>query len=258
MLFLLHCHLECLSVCGQYRPNRAPNPESADVVLTVPVECVRDLSDPRALLRLWTDIIACDVKLTGLPVKRRFPERICADVQLCVGYMHAGYPIMIPLHSAPHLVNEKTIRTFKVDDVWGLFHEMGHNYQNYDWTFDGAVEVTVNFFSLYCLEKICGRSIRDNHKIGGERFKKRVEAWYAAGKPFKQWKSDPFLALDFFARLIEKYGWESFEKLFAEYRTLSPEERPKTDLDKRRQWCTRLSRIVGEDLTEEFRFMLVQ
>ena len=29
LLFLLHCHLECLSVCGQYRPNRAPNPESA-------------------------------------------------------------------------------------------------------------------------------------------------------------------------------------------------------------------------------------
>jgi hypothetical protein len=35
LLFLLHCHLECLSVCGQYRPNRAPNPESA-VGLTGP------------------------------------------------------------------------------------------------------------------------------------------------------------------------------------------------------------------------------
>ena len=45
-------------------------------------------------------------------------------------------------------------------------------------------------------------------------------------------------------------------KLFAEYARLPPEERPKTDLEKRQQWCTRLSRIVGEDLTPEFQFLL--
>jgi hypothetical protein len=135
---------------------------------------------------------------------------------------------------------------------------MGHNHQNYDWTFDGTGEVTVNFFSLYNMEKICGRGIRDNGKIGGEGFKRRVEAWNAAGRPYDKWKADPFLALDFFARLIEKYGWETFVKLFAEYRALPQSERPKTDLEKREQWCRRLSRIVGEDLTDEFRFMGVK
>lgn len=243
----------------QLRERRAPMAEleNADIVLTVPFENVRDLADPRPLLETWSEILACDAKLTGIPKKRQSPERICADIQLCAGYMHAGYPIMIPLHSARHLVNNRTIRTAAVDDVWGLFHEMGHNHQNYDWTFHGTGEVTVNFFSLYCFEKISGRkNVRDNHKIGGEKFKKHVEAWYAKGKPFDQWKSDPFLALDFFARLIEKYGWESFEKLFAEYRALPKSERPKTDLEKRQQWCRRYSKIVGEDLTEEFRFML--
>ena len=77
-----------------------------------------------------------------------------------------------------------------------------------------------------------------------------------AGRPADAWFADPFLALDLFARLADKYGWEAFEKLFAEYASLSPEERPKTDLEKRQQWCSRLSRIVGEDLTPEFQFLL--
>ena len=34
--------------------------------------------------------------------------------------------------------------------------------------------------------------------------------------------------------------------------------REKSDLEKREQWCRRLSRIVGEDLTDEFRFMGVK
>jgi Skp family chaperone for outer membrane proteins len=59
-----------------------------------------------------------------------------------------------------------------------------------------------------------------------------------------------------FVELQQKYGWEAFEKLFAEYRALPDSERPKTDLEKRRQWCERLSRIVGKDLTEDFSFML--
>ncbi len=245
---------------AQLRENRAPmvELESECLVITVPYESVQNLADPRPLLQVWREIMANDAKLTGIPVKRASPERICADVQLCAGYMHAGYPIMMPTSCLRNLLSEPTIRSGAVDDVWGFFHEMGHNHQNYDWTFDGTGEVTVNFFSLYNMEKICGRGIRDNGKIGGEGFKRRVEAWNAAGRPYDKWKADPFLALDFFARLIEKYGWETFVKLFAEYRALPQSERPKTDLEKREQWCRRLSRIVGEDLTDEFRFMGVK
>ena len=245
---------------AQLRERRAPmvELESECLVITVPYASVQNLADPRPLLQVWREIMANDAKLTGIPVKRASPERICADVQLCAGYMHAGYPIMMPTSCLRNLLSEPTIRAGAVDDVWGFFHEMGHNHQNDDWTFNGTTEVTVNFFSLYNMQKICGRGIRDNWKIGGEGFKRRVEEWRAAGRPYDKWRADPFLALDFFARLIEKYGWESFERLFAEYRALSPAERPKNDLEKREQWCRRLSRIVGEDLSEEFRFMGVK
>ena len=241
----------------QLKENPAPMAEleSDRLVITVPTAFVKGLADPRPLLKVWREIMDNDARLTGIPAKRASPERMCVDPQLCCGYMHAGYPIMIPSGSARHLLNEKTIRAGKEDDVWGFFHEMGHNHQNGDWTFNGTGEVTVNFFTLYNMERICGKGIWENTKIGGEGMKRRVKEWNDKGRSFEAWKGDAFLALHFFASLIDKYGWESFEKLFAEYRRLPQSERPKDDLDKRRQWCRRLSKIVGEDLTKEFEFM---
>ncbi len=238
------------------RRSRAPfvELESDHVVISVPTKYVQNLADPAPLLAVWREIIDNDARLTGRPLKRRYPERIVGDVQLCAGYMHAGYPIMVPTSALRHLLSERVIRAGEQDDVWGFFHEMGHNHQNADWTFNGTGEVTVNFFTLYNFEKICGKTIRET-KMGNAGLAQRVAAWNAAGRPLDQWKADPFLALDFFAKLIEKYGWPTFEKLFAEYRALAPNERPKTDLEKRIQWCRRLSRLVGEDLSAEFRFL---
>ncbi|MBO7684305.1 MAG: M60 family metallopeptidase [Kiritimatiellae bacterium] len=230
--------------------------ESDAIALTVPADVARAAGDPSGVLALWRRILELDAELSGRKAPRTSPERMCFDVQLCCGYMHSGYPIMLPSHSIRHLLNADTIRRGDVDDVWGFFHEMGHNHQNYDWTFDGTGEVTVNFFSLYNMEKICGKKPRETAKMGNARLRERVAKWKAAGRPFDEWKRDPFLALDFFVELQAKYGWDAFRKFFAEYVSLPQSERPKTDLDKRRQWCERFSRIVGEDLSEEFSFML--
>ena len=230
--------------------------ENDVIALTVPLSDARKVANPQEVLSILRQVLANDAWLTGIPVKRVRPERMCADVQLCVGYMHSGYPIMLPMHTIKYLLNADTLRKGDVDEVWGFFHEIGHNHQNYDWTFDGTVEVTVNFFSLYNMEKICGKKARETEKMGNAGLLRSVERWKAAGRPFDQWKDDPFLALNFFVELQQKYGWDAFQKMFAEYRKLPQSERPKTDLDKRRQWCERFSRIVGEDLTSEFEFML--
>ncbi len=225
--------------------------ESDQIVFTVPSSCIRELDAPQPLLDLWKETLEVDAELTALPLPRRHAERICADVQLCMGYMHSGYPIMIPWHSAKHLVNVQTLRAGREDDVWGFFHEMGHNHQNYDWTFDGTTEVTVNFFTLACMERICGRKPRQT-KMGSADVQQAYARWEKAGHPYDMWKGDPFLALEFFVRLRERYGWEPFKKMFAEYRKLTPAERPKNDYEKRQQWARRFSRIVGEDLCEQF------
>lgn len=242
---------------AQLRGSPAPfvEIESDHIVLTVPYEDAKNLADPRPLLQVWREIMDNAARLAAGPAVRTSPERICADVQLCVGYMHSGYPIMMPTSCMKYLLSEPNIRAGEPDEVWGFFHEMGHNHQCPDWTFAGTTEVTVNFFTLYNMLKICGRTTRQT-KMGNPALLRKVEEWNAAGRPADAWFADPFLALDLFARLADKYGWEAFEKLFAEYASLSPEERPKTDLEKRQQWCSRLSRIVGEDLTPEFQFLL--
>ena len=242
---------------AQLRNSPAPfvEMENDHIIITVPRSTVKNLADPRPLLQVWREIMDNDARLAGIPIVRPSPERICLDVQLCVGYMHAGYPIMMPVGSGGRLVSEPTIRAGEEDDVWGFFHEMGHNHQHGDWTFSGTTEITVNFFTLYNMLKICGRPA-NRTKLGNPAVKRSFDGWNAAGRPADKWFADPFLALYFFSRFADKYGWEAFEKLFAEYRALPQSERPKTDLEKRQQWCRRLSRIVGEDLTEEFKFLL--
>ena len=114
--------------------------------------------------------------------------------------------------------------------------------------------MTVNFFTLYCMENICGVKPRET-RMGHPNIQRKYEVWLAEGHPYEKWKSDPFLALEFFVRLYDRYGWEPFEKMFAEYRTLPPDARPKNDYEKRQQWAQRFSRIVGEDLCEQFNML---
>ena len=228
--------------------------ENGKVAFAVPSSFIRELDDPLPLLKVWSEILDLDATLAARTTARASAERFCVDVQLCAGFMHAGYPIMIPIGSARHLMNARTIRLGREENVWGFFHEMGHNHQNDDWTFDGAGEVTVNFFTLYCMEKICGLKPRQT-RMGEAWVKRAYERWEAEGHPYAKWKSDPYMALEFFVRLYDRFGWEPFEKLFAEYRTLPPAERPKNDYEKRKQWVSRFSRLTGEDLYPLFNLL---
>ena len=62
------------------------------------------------------------------------------------------------------------------------------------------------------------------------------------------WKRSPFLALIPYYELKQAFGWDAYKRVFAEYRDLRPDERPRTDDAKRDQWLIRMSRTVGHDL----------
>jgi hypothetical protein len=51
-----------------------------------------------------------------------------------------------------------------------------------------------------------------------------------------------------YVELIEEFGWQAFRDVFAEYRSLSPNERPRSDDEKRDQWMCRFSKRVGKNL----------
>jgi hypothetical protein len=158
--------------------------------------------------------------------------------------MHAGYPIMTHLDATERFVDFGRLST-KGD--WGMFHELGHNHQRREWTFDGAVEVTCNLFSLYLQDRLC--SDPEFHRAFRPEIVRREELRYvAAGRRFDVWKQRPFTALIMYRQLQEGFGWDAFKRVFAEYRALPEAERPRTDAERRDQWMVRFSRSVGRNL----------
>jgi hypothetical protein len=223
--------------------------EGQHLIHSLPRGALAKVTDPAAVATFWDSVWEAHVALGGRPfvdgVKR--PERIVADIQISAGYMHSGYPIMTHLESAHHAVD---VETLAKEGNWGHFHELGHNAQRPDWTFGGTTEVTCNLFTLYAMEKVCGIPTGEHPRaIDGLA---KAEAYLADGGDFTRWKREPFLALAMYVQLQQEFGWELFEEVFREYLTLTKNERPKGDAAKRDQWCVRLSRHVGRDLSPFF------
>lgn len=220
------------------------------LIITIPSKDVRNFDDPKALMDFWDGIMDHYARFLGKGLKRRRTERFVSDVQISAGYMHSGYPLMVGLDITSTIIDVERVTANGHSGVWGLFHEIGHNHQNRDWTFRGTTEVTVNLFSLYIMDKVCGLGLGGHGAITAEARAKNIKNYFAGeGEPdFGKWKSSPFLGLIMYIEMIEEFGWEPFQKVFAEYRTISEDARPKTDDDKRDQWMVRFSKTVGRDL----------
>lgn len=213
------------------------------IIITVPSTSVRALDDPKTLMETWNRVLDACAELACRPLQRTRPERIVPDLQISVGYMHAGYPVMTWADQYTKLVDTQVL----LKGSWGLFHELGHNHQSRDWTFGGTGEVTVNLFTLYVFDKVCRVPVSES-RITKKRIQDRVREYLNGGAPFEKWKSDPFLALVMYAQLQQAFGWEAYRKVFTEYRNLDEKDRPTTDAEKRDQWLVRFSRVVGRDM----------
>ena len=218
--------------------------EGRNMVVTTDAREVRELDDPRAVAETWDTVLDLNAELAEWSSPRTSPERFVVDRQISVGYMHDGYPLMAHLDQKANLVDAAHLRA----GHWGVFHEVGHNHQSRDWTFDGTLEVTVNLFTLYVYEFLCGIPVAE-HERGSPVFRTEQMARYDFDQPdFEQWKRDPFLALVMYEQLQQEFGWEAFRRVFAEYRDLANADRPRSDDDKRDQWLVRFSRTVGRNL----------
>ncbi len=200
------------------KARNAPGPwadlETKKIAITVPSSAIRSLDDPDALMQFWDKISDAHATLATIPLDRERPERYVADIEISAGYMHSGYPIMTHLDAAAQMTSLEKLRA----GSWGLLHELGHNHQSGDWTFDGTVEVTCNLFALHAIDTIC--TPEPGHR-GHEAVDKPpdVKAYIKRGAKFEEWKKEPFLALQMYIELQKEFGWETFKKVFAEYRT---------------------------------------
>jgi hypothetical protein len=231
----------------------APGPwaelASSRVIISLPSQAIRDLDDPEKLMQTWDQIVDACAELAGRPAQRERPERIVTDQQISVGYMHSGYPIMTLMDQIDDFPSQEKL----LKGNWGIFHELGHNHQSGDWTFEGATEVTVNWFTLYVYEKVCGIPVKQHPRVSGAARAKTLAKHSFNPMDFEQWKSDPFLALTMYVQLQEAFGWETYRKVIAEYRALPESERPRNDQEKHDQWAVRFSRATGKNLGPFFK-----
>ena len=230
------------------RSTGAPWSEFASkrIIVSVPTEIARRVRDPQKLMEAWDEVLRFEDELGMISKEGVRPERIVCDQQISAGYMHSGYPVMTWMDQAENLASDRNVAK---DGNWGFYHEFGHNHQRGDWTFDGTGEVTCNLFSLYVFDKLCGIP-PEKHDRGNKEFREaRMRDYFAFNRGnFSQWKSKPFIALVPYIQLQQEFGWETYQKVFAEYEALDASERPKTDDAKRDQWMVRFSKATGRNL----------
>ena len=114
--------------------------EGKYLTVSLPSENIRQLDAPEAVCRFWDEVQEANAKLAALPEPGR--ERFVLDRQISAGYLHSGYPVMAHLDQRSTVADPEALKKGN----WGFFHELGHNHQRPDWTFDGTGEVTCNLF----------------------------------------------------------------------------------------------------------------
>lgn len=216
------------------------------IILTVHAKDLRKLDHPDKILEQWRKIVDCYSDLAGIPFERKCPERFVPDHQIGGGWLHSGYPMMaqdLDRWSGRLVADEFVFKTGE----WGFFHELGHNHQEPEWTFEGTGEVTCNVFGMYVFDTLFNGS-RPHDEVQPPVRDRKEKEYVAAGRPFDKWKGDPFLALIMYEQMVQEFGWEPFKKVFREYRALPQAERPKTEIEKHDQWMVRMSKACGKNL----------
>ncbi|XP_053320577.1 TRPM8 channel-associated factor homolog [Spea bombifrons] len=218
-----------------------------NLILTVPSDSIRSLDDPEALMSMWDKIMKAVAELAMTPLKFLRPERIVADVQISIGFMHSGYPIMCHFESAKGMVDLQSIQK---SGVWGSAHELGHNQQKGYWEFPPhTTEATCNLWSVYVHETVLGIPRDQAHNsLQPKSRDERIKAYLKNGAILDQWSV--WTALETYLQLQEGFGWDPFKSVFSEYQTFS--NVPKDKNEKMNLWVETFSKAVDKNLVPFF------
>ncbi len=221
------------------------------VILCCPTANAQHVTNPTELMKFWTRVVDAQDEISNQSKDRKRPERYVCDVQISAGYMHSGYPIMVPVSAADEMI---TFNKTKAPG-WGYYHELGHNHQRGEFTFEGTGEVTNNVLGMYVIEYVLGHDPLTGHgAIAPKKLEEHVAAIKKSGNKFALWKSDPFLALTTYIQLVQGFGWESWRAYLHSFADPSFGPAPKSDDEKRDQFLVRYSKITKKNLGDFFEF----
>lgn len=215
------------------------------MIVSVPTEVARLVKNPTELMTFWKKQVEAQDDISNQTAERKRPERMVADVQISAGFMHSGYPIMLHLPEAVEMVTFNRIKF----PGWGFHHEVGHNHQRGDFTFDGTGEVTNNVLAMYVYHEVLKKDWLIGHSnISEEARKEHIQKIKSARDKWQLWKSDPFVALTTYIQLVQAFGWESWRKYLYSFADPSFGPAPANDDAKRDQFLVRYSKITNKNL----------
>lgn len=215
------------------------------MIVSVPTAVARTVNNPTELMTFWKKQVEAQDDISNQSAERKRPERMVADVQISAGFMHSGYPIMLHLPEASEMVTFNRIKF----PGWGFHHEVGHNHQRREFTFDGTGEVTNNVLAMYVYHAVLGKNWLIGHpQISEEARKEHVHKIKHAGDKWKVWSSEPFVALTTYIQLVQAFGWESWRQYLHSFADASYGPPPADDDAARDQFLVRYSKIAKKNL----------
>lgn len=151
---------------------------------------------------------------------------------------------------------------------WGLFHEIGHSYQNPFYTWDNMSEVTVNIYSDYVQSHLDGNNSpydaimspnnkNNNYRAKVARYFANIEndpLWTIEAEIAEYPKDYHFAALGLYVTLPRTFGYDFYPELNKLYRATPTADLPNTSDEKKQFFIIMASKVANRDLTPYFDF----
>jgi hypothetical protein len=215
--------------------------------ISVPSSVLKKLKNPKEVAEYWDEVLRSAEGFFAV-TPGSTEHRYQADRQISAGYMHSGYPIMTWLDVQEKFVDIKILRGPDGGTNWGFYHELGHNYQESEWTWDGWVETTNNLFSLYACEKF-NKDAGGHGAMSPSEVAKRLSQVAASPGSEDFFQKDPWFGLTFWIQIQREFGFPAVTKFFAKYRTMKPNERPRGDQARMDAFVVNMSEVIGRDIS---------
>lgn len=259
--------------------------ESKYVTIAVPSNAIRNLNNPEPILNYWDASVTSINDLSSRnDVQHLARERFVPDVNISMGYMHSGYPVMTYMDVSRYVVDQEPKDKSKAwspqnsaileDYILGYYHELAHNRQgDYPWITGDLGEASTNIFVIKANCEVKGF---DFEKAQFARSGTYEAVRFLAGDDslynrdlLKKWKNK-FAGLAgtnlpnvFYIHLYRNFGFDFYKKIIAHYQNVSMEDWDKNNSCKEKKliecnynrlnsFALEASRITGKDMSEYF------
>lgn len=230
--------------------------EIADIFVPASEVSTLSYADVLATAQFYSQVGWLHNELSGLSPNAALPHqtpqgkyRHVEDIQISGGWGHNGFPIMYYNDWHIGVPNESIYRSAG----WGVYHELGHNYQMGAWSGVYGGEVTTNLWSLYAQEKLYGNS----RLVDSDNYASAIALLNDPAITNKWDNAGVFEQLVFLDQIrlgFPQLNWNLWTQMMRRYRELSPAEFAALNSDqaKRDKFLTILCDITQTNLTPHF------